>query len=129
MRGICWLISLAFLLLWGFARVMHPDNMDFPHDFFLLKYAADIAILNLVILMFAYPYLLSNGLIVSNYNESNEVEKAKSILVIYSIFLPGITLVCISGILAEITPFYFIAAVYCAFYLKNAYIYFSKRTG
>ncbi len=127
MKSICWLIALLTLILWGIARLLHPENMDFPHHFFLLKYAGDIMFVNFSVLMLLAPFLIQHGYITVDYYNDSDRNKVKSILVIYSIFLPGISLICISGILADMTPFYVIAASYSIYYFKNAYLYFSQK--
>jgi len=130
MKFLCWSISLLALIAWGTARILHPGNMDFPHHFFLLKYAIDIAFLNFAILMFIYPFLMKKGLVSVNFHDENEVGKARSILVIYSIILPGMALVCVAGFLAKIVPFVLIMILFGYVYLKNSYIIFVKnRTG
>jgi len=127
MKFICWIISLLALISWGAARTLHPGNMDFPHHFFLLKYAFDIAFLNFAILMFVYPFLLSSGVITSNYHDENEFGKAKTILVIYTIMLPGMTLISVAGLLAKMTPAVLIMILFGYMYLKNSYIFFLKK--
>ena len=101
--------------------------MDFPHHFFLLKYAFDIALLNFAILMFISPFLIKKGLISSNYHDENEVGKAKTILVIYTIMFPGVFLLCLAGILAKIFPAILIMILFGYVYLKNGYIFFVKK--
>ncbi len=127
MKFICWTISLLALVLWGIGRFLHPGNMNFPHHFFLLKHAFDIAFFNFAILMFFYPFLMSRGVITSNYHDENEFGKAKTILVIYTIMLPGIVLICVAGILANILPATLIMILFGYVYLKNAYIFFTRK--
>ncbi len=129
MKLICWTIALLALISWGTSRILHPGNMDFPHHFFLLKYAGDIAFLNFAILMFSYPFLMAKGFISVNYHDENEVGKAKTILVIYTIMLPGVVLICVAGIFSKIIPFAIILALFGYVYLKNSYIFFVKKSG
>lgn len=126
MRVLCWLVSMFSLVLWGLARTLHPGNMNFPHNYFLLKYAGDIALLNFAILMFIYPSLINKGYISTNYHGDNISGKSKSIFVTYSIMLPGMILLCTAGILAKFAPFFIIAILFCYFYLKNCYFYIFK---
>jgi len=127
MRLLFWSISLLILVGWGTARSLHPGNMDFPHHFFLLKYAGDIAFFNFAILMFISPFLIKKGVVSSNYHDENEIGKAKTILVIYTIMLPGMILFCFAGILAKIVPFALILVLFGYVYLKNCYIFFVKK--
>jgi len=126
MRFLFWSMSLLILIGWGSARILHPGNMDFPHHFFLLKYAGDIAFFNFAILMFISPFLIQKRVISSNYHGENKIGQAKTILVIYTILFPGIILLCIAGILAGIVPFAVILILFLYMYLKNAYIFFKE---
>ena len=114
---------------WGAARVLHPGNMDFPHQFFLLRYAFDIAFFNFALLMFISPYLIRKGLVSSNFHDENERGKARTVLVIYTIMSPGIILLCVAGMLAKIIPASLIMILFGYVYLKNSYIFFVKKKG
>ena len=129
MRFLFWSISLLAIILWAAARMLHPGNMDFPHHFFLLKYAGDIICLNFAILMFVSPFLIDKGLISANYHDENEVGRARTILVIYSIMLPGMVLLSVASILAKIVPLVLIIILFGYVYLKNMYVFFIKKSG
>ncbi len=129
MRILCWSISLIILIGWSTARILHPENANFPHYYFLFKYAIDILFLNVSLAMFIWPFLIERGIIGADYRDENDFGKAKIFLVIYALIFPGIFLVFISAWLTREAhiPSSIILLMFLYGYLKNSYVYFRKR--
>jgi hypothetical protein len=122
-------MSAIFLIAWILGRILHPGNANFPHHFFLIKYSWDIVVINIVLVLFIWPFLISKGIIGENYLNENEFGKAKISLVIIGLVLPGLLLLFISSLITKVayipSGFMFIYFGYGC--LKNGHIYFIKR--
>lgn len=96
MRLLCWVVGSFILVGWVTARIIHPGKADLPHNFFLIKYAIDIFMINVAILMIFIPYLMEKGIITSDYHNDDKHEQAKFKFFILTITLPGILLLFFS---------------------------------
>jgi hypothetical protein len=130
MRLFFWLISALVIIGWAVSRFLHPNGMNFPYDFFLFKYAGDIFFLNSAVLFFIIPVLMEKGIIGKDYHVESDFGKAKFFMVVYTIVLPGLVIVFSAAFFSGIRnlPFISIVILFCYSYLKNCYVYFSKRT-
>ena len=129
MRILCWSISLITLIGWAIIRVLHPGNANFPHDFFLFKYAIDILLINISFVMFIWPFLIKRGVIGADYRTENSFGKAKISIVLYAILFPGLFLVFVSSWVTgeAYIPSTMIMLLFIYGYSKNSYLYFLKR--
>lgn len=92
MRLFCWVISTVILVAWSFARILHPENANIPHSFFLFKYSLDILIVNIALIVFGWPFLIKKGIIGPKYSDEDEFGKAKIFLVLNGLYSPGLLL-------------------------------------
>ena len=129
MRILCWSISLVTFIGWALARGRHPGNANFPHDFFLFKYAIDILFINFSFVMLLWPFLIEKGIIGADYRTESEFGKAKIFVVLYAILFPGLFLVFISSWATGVAyiPSTMIMLLFIYGYAKNSYLYFFKR--
>lgn len=129
MRILCWSISTIIIIGWVICRILHPGNANFPHHFFLFKYSLDLLFINIAIVVFLWPFLISKGIIGANYHDENKFGKAKIFLILYGLFFPGLILVFISSLVTKeaYIPSSMLLILYCYAYLKNGYIYLKKN--
>ena len=129
MRFFYWSISALILLLWAIGRILHPGNANFPHDFFLFKYSLNFLFVNVALVIFIWPFLISKGVLGANYHDEDEFGKAKVFLVLNGMYSPSLILVFISSFITNeaFVPIGLITLFFCYNYLENCYILFVKR--
>lgn len=129
MRVLCWTIGFFLLVGWVIGSILHPWKADIPHDNFFIKYALDIFIYNVVVLMLILPFLMEKGIISSDYHNDNQIGKAKFKFVVLTIVLPGTLSVLIAFTIVNLMR-YIILLMACIFlyvYIESIFLLLRNR--
>jgi len=100
-RNLFWILSFLCVAPWGIGRILHPEACIFHHDFFLIKYALDLLIVNLAIVLFIWPFFIDKGIAEPDYNNAGPYEQTKMYLIAYGLLSPSIFLLFIAAVITR----------------------------
>ncbi len=112
---------------------MNPNACIFQHKLFFIKYALDLFIVNLSLVLFVWPFLISKGIVKSNYNNEGIFEQTKMYLVAYGLLAPGIFLFFIAAVTTQeaLPPASLLLFFYSYVYVKKLVFFcrYKKQQG